>query len=138
MTPIWSFGECRAISYLHADAQAALGIEQILDPGVLFFGWWLIPIFPRVDSEVLTYIGEPLQLPTIEEPTEGEIDLWHGEYVQALGICTMRTRRRRCPGSRMRRSRCGEFALSAPRRDGTMNSDVRAYAMSVMRAMCGG
>ena len=84
VTPIWSFGECETYHTFTPMLKQRLALNKYSIPGVLFFGWWLIPIFPRVDSEVLTYIGEPLQLPTIAEPTEGEIDLWHGKYVQAL------------------------------------------------------
>jgi hypothetical protein len=40
---------------------------------VLFWGEPLVPTFPRIDSQVLTYVGEPLQLPTIDLPTDEQV-----------------------------------------------------------------
>lgn len=42
------------------------------------------PLFPRQKSVCLTYIGEPLQMPTIDAPTVEQVDEWHAKYVAAL------------------------------------------------------
>ena len=38
----------------------------------------------RIESEILSYVGAPLQLPKIAEPTAAEIDAWHKKYMAAL------------------------------------------------------
>ena len=43
-----------------------------------------MPIFPRRDCHCLSYIGEPLQLPLMGEPTSADVDEWHGKYLAAL------------------------------------------------------
>lgn len=60
-------------------------VNRLQAPAVLFWGEALMPIFPRRDSECLTYVGPPLQLPTLSEPSIAEIDTWHGKYLEALG-----------------------------------------------------
>ena len=44
------------------------------------------PILPRRDTRCLSCVGEPLQLPRIEAPTQAQIDEWHAEYLNALRV----------------------------------------------------
>ena len=50
----------------------------------LFFGCWAMPLFPRLDSQILTYVGAPLQLPCVPEPSATCVDEWHAKYLDAL------------------------------------------------------
>eukprot|EP00933_Yihiella_yeosuensis_P042412 TRINITY_DN36988_c0_g1_i2.p1 TRINITY_DN36988_c0_g1~~TRINITY_DN36988_c0_g1_i2.p1 ORF type:complete len:354 (-),score=31.43 TRINITY_DN36988_c0_g1_i2:145-1206(-) len=59
-------------------------ISEYNVPMAAFFGWFLFPMLPRPQSRVLTYVGQPIQLPKIEEPTREDVDKWHGEYCKAL------------------------------------------------------
>ena len=53
----------------------------------VFWGprWWC-PQLPRADVPIHTVLGEPLQLPRIEAPTQAQIDEWHAEYLNALRV----------------------------------------------------
>ena len=84
LTPIWSFGETETYHTFTGFLKQRLALNKQSIPAVAFFGWWLLPLFPRVDSQVLSYVGAPLQLPTIAEPTPAQVDEWHAKYLQAL------------------------------------------------------
>lgn len=84
LTPIYSFGESQTYHTFTWLLKWRLWLNKFSIPGVLFFGNPLLPIFPRVQSQVLSYVGEPLQLPRIPNPTKDEIDLWHSKYLDAL------------------------------------------------------
>ncbi|CAK0905044.1 unnamed protein product [Prorocentrum cordatum] len=51
---------------------------------VAFVGWRFLPILPRPQARLLTYVGAGIDLPHIPEPTKQDVEKWHGEYVQAL------------------------------------------------------
>ena len=53
-------------------------------PGVVFWGTWFCPILPLSSSSIFTYVGEPMELPKIEEPTKEDIEKWHGAYIAKL------------------------------------------------------
>ena len=84
LTPVYSFGESETYYTFTALLKQRLLLNQYSIPGVLFFGWWLVPLFPRIQSEILTYIGAPIQLPHIPEPTAAQVDEWHEKYMAAL------------------------------------------------------
>lgn len=84
MTPVYSFGESDTYYTFTALLKQRLFLNKHSIPGVLFFGWWLVPLFPRLQSEILTFIGPPLQLPLIPEPSAQQVDEWHEKYMAAL------------------------------------------------------
>ena len=45
-------------------------------PAVAFFGDWRCPLFPRLDAECLSFVGPPLQLPQLPEPTPEQVAGW--------------------------------------------------------------
>ena len=73
LTPIYSFGESGTYRTFTGLLSFRLQLNQWGIPGVLFWGEPLVPTFPRIDSQVLTYVGEPLQLPTIDLPTDEQV-----------------------------------------------------------------
>ena len=84
LTPIYTFGESETYRTFTPLLHFRLWLNRYAIPGVVFCGWWLLPLFPRLESEILTYVGPPLQLPHIPEPTPAQIDEWHAKYVAAL------------------------------------------------------
>lgn len=84
VTPVYSFGECETYYTFTGFLQQRLALNKWSIPAVLFFGWTLVPLFPRLESEVFTYVGKPLQLPKIPEPSPVEVDEWHAKYLAAL------------------------------------------------------
>jgi len=84
LQPIYSFGESDTYTTFTRLLSFRLWLNTFAIPGVAFFGEPLMPLFPRKNSKVYTYVGEPLQLPVISEPTKEQVDEWHGKYVAAL------------------------------------------------------
>jgi len=84
VTPIYSFGESDTYHTFTGLLKQRLALNQYGIPGVLFWGEPLVPVFPRHKSCVLTYVGEPLQMPQIDHPTKEDVDEWHGKYIEAL------------------------------------------------------
>lgn len=84
LTPIYSFGESETYYTFTPLLRLRLALNGYGLPAVAFFGWPLFPVLPRTDSQVFTYVGAPLQLPSLPEPTAGQVDEWHAKYVAAL------------------------------------------------------
>ena len=84
LTPIWSFGESETYYTFTGMLKGRLALNKYSIPAALFFGWPLMPLFPRRDARVLSFVGAPLQLPEIAEPSGAQVDEWHAKYIQAL------------------------------------------------------
>ena len=48
------------------------------------WGQWWCPILPKNQVDLHVVVGTPLALPTIPQPTQNDIDTWHGLYVEHL------------------------------------------------------
>eukprot|EP00913_Durusdinium_trenchii_P018922 g17780.t1 len=77
--------------FLLFQMMAAKLLEKILPfaaannvPAVAFFGWPLLPILPRPDAKILTYVGPGIDMPHIEQPTQEDVDHWHKVYTEGL------------------------------------------------------
>ena len=53
-------------------------------PAAAMVGHWLCPLLPRSGVHLITYLGEPLHLPCIDEPSKEDVEEWHARYVAAL------------------------------------------------------
>ena len=84
LVPIYTFGENRSFYTWTGGLKQRMWLNKFQMPAVLFWGDYLVPIFPRRDCHCLSYIGEPLQLPLMGEPTSADVDEWHGKYLAAL------------------------------------------------------
>ena len=84
MTPIYTFGETRTYYTYTGLLKLRLWINKLGIPAVIFFGAWWNPIFMRTDACCLSYVGAPLELPKIAEPTPEQVDEWHANYIAAL------------------------------------------------------
>lgn len=82
--PIYSFGEDETYYTFTPLLSFRLWLNKFNLPGVVFFGESWLPLLPKCSAEVLTYVGPPLQLPLIEQPTKEQVDEWHGKYIAAL------------------------------------------------------
>ena len=85
VTPIYTFGESRTFHTFTPLLALRLKVVRALGlPMCFFFGSPTCPLFPRYDAWLLTYVGAPLELPAIAEPTIEDVDKWHARYVAAL------------------------------------------------------
>lgn len=82
--PIYTFGESDSYSTFTGLLKFRLWLNSFDVPAVFFFGNPWLPLFPRTSTRALTYVGSPLQLPHIAEPTAQQVDEWHGRYLTAL------------------------------------------------------
>lgn len=82
--PIYTFGESDTFYAFQGLRRLRLWLAKHNVPTVIFFGATWCPFLPRHQAELVTYVGEPLELPHIPEPTQQEVDEWHGRYVDAL------------------------------------------------------
>jgi hypothetical protein len=53
-------------------------------PAIVPWGQWWCPILPKNQVDLHVVVGTPLALPTIPQPTQNDIDTWHGLYVEHL------------------------------------------------------
>jgi len=82
--PIYTFGESETYASFTPLLKFRLWLNKYDIPGVGFFGEPLMPLMPLRSARIMTYVGAPLELPTLPEPTAAQIDEWHGRYVDAL------------------------------------------------------
>jgi len=82
--PVYTFGESDTYHTVGGFLKFRLWLNQWGIPTVIFCGLPWFPILPRRGCELLTYVGEPLQLPKTPEPSAAQVDEWHAKYVAAL------------------------------------------------------
>ena len=84
VVPCYTFGE----SDTYRTFTSCLGLRMWLAkqniPACAMVGHWLCPLLPRSGVHLITYLGEPLHLPRIAEPTVADVEAWHAKYVDAL------------------------------------------------------
>ena len=79
--PVYTFGET---NMMHSISNEKLGIllNKVKLPGTLPYSKSLV--LPNSDEELVTVIGKRIDLPIIKEPTQEDIDKYHGIYVENL------------------------------------------------------
>lgn len=82
--PVYTFGECDTYYTFKPLMKFRLWLNKFGIPAVIFFGNPCCPIFPRTDVPVITYVGEPVELPQIANPSPEDVEKWHGAYLTAL------------------------------------------------------
>ena len=81
---MYTFGETRTYAAFSGLVKLRLWINRLQMPAAAFFGDWRCPLFPRMDAECRSFVGPPLQLPHLPNPTPEEINTWHAKYLDAL------------------------------------------------------
>ncbi|XP_044129791.1 diacylglycerol O-acyltransferase 2-like [Bufo gargarizans] len=94
LVPVYSFGENKAYKqilfeedswglWLQRKFQKRIGFAPCLFYGCGFFSadsWGFVP-YP---TPITTVVGEPIAVPKIEQPTQKDVDLYHGMYLTSL------------------------------------------------------
>ena len=82
MHPCYTFGE--ELTYWtftgFPKLRAWMAAQKI--PGVIFIG--IFGYMPDFRMDLVNVVGPPISFPKIENPTIGDIDEWHGKYVDGL------------------------------------------------------
>lgn len=84
VVPCYTFGESDTYWTFTACLSQRLWLAKHNIPACAMVGHWLCALLPRSGVHLITYLGEPLQLPRIAEPTQADVAAWHGKYVDAL------------------------------------------------------
>lgn len=82
--PVYTFGESDTYHTMGGFENFRLWLNRRGIPTVAFWGLAWCPLLPRPECELLTYVGQPLELPKIAEPSAEEVGEWHAKYVAAL------------------------------------------------------
>mmetsp|Transcript_46630 Transcript_46630/g.107714 ORF Transcript_46630/g.107714 Transcript_46630/m.107714 type:complete len:362 (+) Transcript_46630:87-1172(+) len=82
--PIYTFGESSTHYTFTRFLKFRLWLNKFGIPAVIVFGCPWFPLMPRKGVSVLTYVGKPVQLPRIENPSKEEVQKWHTVYCDAL------------------------------------------------------
>lgn len=82
--PVYTFGESETFHTFTGLQGLRMRLANRNIPAIAFVGWPLLPCLPRPQSRILSYVGAPVELPQIAEPSKDDIDKWHAEYLQAL------------------------------------------------------
>eukprot|EP00440_Ansanella_granifera_P073872 gb/GFBE01080156.1/.p1 GENE.gb/GFBE01080156.1/~~gb/GFBE01080156.1/.p1 ORF type:complete len:380 (+),score=85.79 gb/GFBE01080156.1/:1-1140(+) len=84
VTPVYSFGESETYMAFTGLLKPRLWLAKQNIPAAAMVGNPLCPLLPLRNVSLLTYVGEPVELPQIAEPTAAEVEKWHGKYMDAL------------------------------------------------------
>mmetsp|Transcript_61042 Transcript_61042/g.122333 ORF Transcript_61042/g.122333 Transcript_61042/m.122333 type:complete len:358 (-) Transcript_61042:136-1209(-) len=82
--PVYTFGEDETYRFAGGFTELRLKLNACKIPTVAFFGNPLLFFLPRPEATVLTYVGDPIQCPKLDDPSKEDVDKWHKVYVDAL------------------------------------------------------
>lgn len=82
--PVYTFGESETYYAFPWLRRLRMKISEHNIPMAVFFGWTLVPFLPRPSARLLTYVGPPIDVPHIKDPSKADIEKWHGVYLDAL------------------------------------------------------
>jgi 2-acylglycerol O-acyltransferase 2 len=82
--PVYTFGESSTHRTFSGFLDFRLWLNKFGIPAVLVFGCPWLPLMPRKNISIFTYVGAPLQLPKIPDPKPEEVQQWHAKYCEAL------------------------------------------------------
>lgn len=80
--PVYTFGECNTFYAWSGLLQFRLWLNTLGIPAIVPCG---VPFtFLPFPVNILSYVGEPIELPKIAEPSKDEVEKWHRVYMEAL------------------------------------------------------
>jgi len=82
--PLYTFGECDTYHTMTGLTKLRLWVNSWGMVALMFFGDLFFPLFPRRNARIHSYVGLPVQLPRIEQPTVEDVAHWKAQYLKAL------------------------------------------------------
>jgi 2-acylglycerol O-acyltransferase 2 len=82
--PVYTFGESSTHYTFTGLLNFRLWLNKYGIPAVVVFGCPWLPLMPRKKVSILTCVGDPLELPKIDNPTKEDVEKWHAKYCDAL------------------------------------------------------
>ena len=77
---VYTFGESDTYWTFTGLSSVRMWFNKYKIPMAIFFGRWWLPVLPRKEAQLLTYVGVPLVLPKIESPSAADVEYWHGSW----------------------------------------------------------
>jgi len=84
ITPAYTFGESDTYWTFRGLIPFRLWLGGHNIPAAAMFGNPICPILPLPSASIITFVGPPIELPQIDEPTREEVDKWHRKYMEAV------------------------------------------------------
>mmetsp|Transcript_32213 Transcript_32213/g.90649 ORF Transcript_32213/g.90649 Transcript_32213/m.90649 type:complete len:250 (+) Transcript_32213:403-1152(+) len=82
--PVYSFGEDETYYYAGGLTDFRLWLNTFKIPTVAFYGNPYCFLLPRREARVLTYVGDAIECPKLENASNEDVDKWHKLYVEGL------------------------------------------------------
>jgi len=83
VVPVYVFGEEKTMWKIEVfPKRMAMWLNKYNIPATVFYGKY--GLLPDDDIDMRVVVGEPLQMPTIVEPTHEDVSKYHAAYVKAL------------------------------------------------------
>eukprot|EP00931_Biecheleriopsis_adriatica_P120006 TRINITY_DN95157_c0_g1_i1.p1 TRINITY_DN95157_c0_g1~~TRINITY_DN95157_c0_g1_i1.p1 ORF type:complete len:362 (+),score=54.93 TRINITY_DN95157_c0_g1_i1:52-1137(+) len=82
--PVYTFGESSTHYTFTGLLNFRLWLNSFGIPAVAVFGCPWMPLMPLKGVSLLTYVGQPVKLPHIKEPSKEDVEKWHAVYCDAV------------------------------------------------------
>mmetsp|Transcript_59396 Transcript_59396/g.173775 ORF Transcript_59396/g.173775 Transcript_59396/m.173775 type:complete len:363 (+) Transcript_59396:55-1143(+) len=82
--PVYTFGESETYHTYTGFLKFRLWLNKFGIPAVVFFGYPLLPLLPRTESKLSTYVGSAIEMPRIASPSTADVEKWHTIYCEKL------------------------------------------------------
>jgi hypothetical protein len=83
IVPCYTFGESDTYSCFPWLLKFRLGLAKQNIPAAAMWGVSWCPFMP-LPAELLTYVGEKIELPKISEPTKDDVKKYHAMYIDGI------------------------------------------------------
>lgn len=82
--PVFVFGEKDCYWNIQGGWKLRLALNRIGIPTIISWGCSWLPLLPKTNASLYIAIGEPMILPTIDDPSKEQVKIWHEKYIAAL------------------------------------------------------
>lgn len=82
--PVYTFGESSSHHTFTGCLDFRFWLNKFGIPAVVVFGCPWMPLMPKINISILTYVGKAIQFPKLADPTPEDINKWHQVYCDGL------------------------------------------------------
>ncbi|DBA02974.1 TPA: hypothetical protein N0F65_003162 [Lagenidium giganteum] len=82
--PVYTFGEEQSFYAFPYLLSWRLLLNRVKLPGCMIVGVWWCFFLPFPNINLITVVGDPIQLPKIDKPSRADVSKYHSIYIKAL------------------------------------------------------
>merc|ERR1712151_1161637 len=82
--PVYTFGESSTHYTFTGLLKFRFWLNKFGIPAIVVFGCPWLPLMPRKNLTILTYVGKPIHFPKLVSPINEDVQVWHTKYCDAL------------------------------------------------------